>query len=147
MSYILEALKKAEQKSEKGGLPSLLSHPRATDRKNGRMWFYPLIAALFLNAGMIFWWVHPWWPNEPQTIVQAPAVHPQASVAPAEPLTKIREPNRSNNLQEVPREMRVTAGRARRSLIRHSKDWGYRQHVGPAATAPGKKGDAARKVA
>ncbi len=112
MSYILEALKKAEQKSEKGGIPSLLSHPRATDRKSGRMWFYPLIAALFLNAGMIFWWVHPWWPNEPQTIVQAPAVHPQASVAPAEPLTKIREPNRSNNLQEVPREMRVTAPRA-----------------------------------
>jgi len=112
MSYILEALKKAEQKSEKGGLPSLLSHPRATDRKSGRMWFYPLIAALFLNAGMIFWWVHPWWANEPQTIVQAPAVHPQASVAPAEPLTKIREPNRSNNLQEVPREMRVTAPRA-----------------------------------
>ena len=111
MSYILEALKKAEQKSEKGGIPRLLSYPRAAEGKSWRMWLYPLIAALFLNAGVIFWWVHPWWPHEPQTIVQAPAVHPQASVAPAEPLTKIREPNRPNNLQEIPGGMRITAPR------------------------------------
>ncbi len=112
MSYILEALKKAEQKSEKGGVPTLLSHPRATDRKSGRTWLYPLIAILFLNAGTIFWWIHPWWLNEPQTIVQAPAVRPQASVAAAEPITKIREPSRSNNLQEVPGEMPITVPRA-----------------------------------
>ena len=111
MSYILEALKKAELKSEKSGMPSLLSHMGASCHREGRLWLYPLIAALFLNAGMIFWWVRPWWPKEAQVVVQLPAAHPKVAVAPVEPPAKTREPNRSDNMQEVPKETALTQPR------------------------------------
>ncbi|HME44632.1 MAG TPA: general secretion pathway protein GspB [Syntrophorhabdales bacterium] len=103
MSYILEALKKAELKSEKGGMPSLLSAAEATEHRRGGLLFYPLIGALLLNAGMIFWWVRPWWPKESQIAVRLPAAHPQVLAPTVEPPANTREPKRSDSIQEVPR--------------------------------------------
>jgi len=102
MSYILEALKKAELKSEKGGMPSLLSHAETGEQRRGGLLLYPLIGALLLNAGIIFWWVHPWWPKESQTVAHLPAVPPQVSAPAVEPPANIREPKRSDSIQEVP---------------------------------------------
>ena len=90
MSYILEALKKAEQRSEEGEIPHLLSYQAATERKRGPLWAYLLVAALLVNAGMVFWWAHSWWSEERQTVVQPPVIHQQAPVAPSEPLVKTR---------------------------------------------------------
>ena len=108
MSYILEALKKLELKTEQSGMPSLLSHTEVAEHRRSRLWLYPLIAVLFLNAVMIFWWVRPWWPKEPQTIVQLPAVHPKAPAAPIEPPAKTRETNQSDNIREAPKETQLT---------------------------------------
>jgi hypothetical protein len=83
MSYILEALKKVEQKEKQGRAPRLLSVPGETGPKPKKrtLWPYFLIAALFLNAVAIFWWIGPK-PDNQQTAVQAPAVQPPTSVAP-----------------------------------------------------------------
>ena len=101
MSYILEALKKAELKSERDGMPSLLSSTGAADHRRGGLLLYPLIGALLLNAGVMFWWVRPWWPKESQIAVQLPAVRPQVPAA-VEPPLNTRGPKRLENIQEVP---------------------------------------------
>ena len=104
MSYILEALKRAEQRSEEGEVPHLLSCQDVTERKRGPLWAYLLVAALLLNAGMIFWWAHSWWSEERQSVVQPPAIHPQLPAALAEPPVKTIGPNRAAAMQEVPGE-------------------------------------------
>jgi hypothetical protein len=62
MSYILEALKKFEQKREQEDLSkamSFLGGPGPIPRKRLR-WPYLLVAALFLNAVIMLWWIAPW---------------------------------------------------------------------------------------
>lgn len=113
MSYILEALKRAEQKSEEIGVPKLLSHAGVTEHKRRPLWPYPLIAALFLNAGLIIWWLRPWWPEERQIIMQAPAVHPYIPAAPAEPPAKTRAEDSSSDMKQVPKETIVSKPQAR----------------------------------
>ncbi len=108
MSYILEALKKAELKSERGGMPSLLSPAGTIEHRRGRLLLYPFIAALLLNAGMLFWWARPWWPKESRTIVTLPPIHPQVPAAPVEPPASAREPKKSDTMQEIPRKTDIT---------------------------------------
>ena len=107
MSYILEALKKAEQRGDEGEVPHLLPYQVAAEHKRGPLWAYLLVAALLLNAGMIFWWAHSWWSEERQTVMQPPNIHAQVPVAPAEPPVKAIGQNRPNDVQEVPRETPV----------------------------------------
>ncbi len=62
MSYILEALKKAEQKREQEQSQPLLglgTVPAAKPKKK-RWWPYILIGALVLNAGIMVWWIGLW---------------------------------------------------------------------------------------
>lgn len=77
MSYILDALKKLEEKDEKGGITALLSWSAdgAPELKRRTLWAYPLTAALLVNAVAIFWSVYPRMPGEEFTIVQAPVLH------------------------------------------------------------------------
>ena len=62
MSYILEALKKLEQKRRREEGTHLLSdqHPAALRRKRRSPWPYLLFLALLLNAGLLLWWLLPW---------------------------------------------------------------------------------------
>ncbi|MDA8239702.1 MAG: general secretion pathway protein GspB [Nitrospiraceae bacterium] len=62
MSYILEALKKLEQKRRREEGTHLLSdqHPAALPRKRRPLWPYLLFLALLLNAGLLLWWLRPW---------------------------------------------------------------------------------------
>ena len=62
MSYILEALKKLEQKRRREEGTHLLSdqHPAALPRKRRSPWPYLLFLALLLNAGLLLWWLFPW---------------------------------------------------------------------------------------
>lgn len=104
MSYILEALKKAEQKTQQEGTPKLLSFPddNAPERGKRPLWPYLLLASLLLNAGVLFWWIGPWRPQERQAVAQAPVVHPPVAVAPAETPSGSKERYRSSATKEVP---------------------------------------------
>lgn len=77
MSYILEALKKAEQKRQQETAPTLLTVPPAAEmRTEGRPWrTYLLLAALLLNAGFLLWWLYPW--HQPAPPRSAPTALPQ----------------------------------------------------------------------
>ncbi len=59
MSYILEALKKLEQKREREEPPTLfaLSHAPRTERRKQASWPYLLAGVLLLNAVAMIWWV------------------------------------------------------------------------------------------
>jgi general secretion pathway protein B len=108
VSYILEALKRAEHQTEDMGVPRLLSHAGATERERGPLWPYPLIAALLLNAGLIIWWLSPWWPEERQSIVQVPIVHPNMPAASAKPFSEPGVENRSSDTKGAPKETIVS---------------------------------------
>lgn len=76
MSYILEALKKIDQKREqKDQTKSLtfLGTMVPESRKRPR-WVYPVIAALLLNAGVMIWWIGPWRSDKKETPAKPPAV-------------------------------------------------------------------------
>jgi len=63
MSYILEGLKKLEQKrKQEEKLPHSLSFQTDSVVKSSKTptWVYLLVAVLILNAGAIIWWIGPW---------------------------------------------------------------------------------------
>ena len=59
MSYILDALKKSEKERCQGRLPDLTTVQDAPAKVPQRrtLWPYLLLAALVLNAGILFWWL------------------------------------------------------------------------------------------
>lgn len=62
MSYILEALKKVEQKQQREGIPRLLTLPPDVpeEGKKSRVLLYVIVGALLLNAAvMTAWWIAP----------------------------------------------------------------------------------------
>jgi len=62
MSYILEALKKLEQRRQHESGPTLLTFqgsPLQPPRRR-RLWLYVFSAAFLLNAALVFWWIEPW---------------------------------------------------------------------------------------
>ncbi len=62
MSYILEALKKLEEKRRLETGPYLLSsHYSSPQKRKGYFqWRYLIFFALLLNAGILLWWAGPW---------------------------------------------------------------------------------------
>lgn len=71
MSYILEGLKKLEQKRRQEARPlGLLSFREGNRRrpKKPNVWPYLLFIALLLNAGIIVWWIGPWRSLGPSTL-------------------------------------------------------------------------------
>jgi general secretion pathway protein B len=60
MSYILEALKKLEQKREREETPALLMFSLGSEqaRKKRHAWPYMLAAVLLLNALVMIWWIN-----------------------------------------------------------------------------------------
>lgn len=59
MSYILDALKKSEKERRNKTAPDILSVQEAVENPSHRrsLWPYLLLAALFLNAGILAWWL------------------------------------------------------------------------------------------
>jgi general secretion pathway protein B len=77
MSYILEGLKKLEQKrQQEKGSPDLLTFQTGSPHKAEKrpLWPYLLFAVLLLNAGAIIWWVTPWRSTGRNAPVQQPAI-------------------------------------------------------------------------
>ena len=62
MSYILEALKKLEEKRQLDTGPHHLSTRYSFPKKQKGyfMWLYLIFIALLLNAGIFLWWAGPW---------------------------------------------------------------------------------------
>lgn len=102
MSYILDALKKSDQERKRGTIPDLntLTPPPPQKSGNHSFWSCLLAIALFLNAGLLLWWIRPWQQEPPPTALQntmpqeapPPAIseNPAAPAAPAAPM-KIAE--------------------------------------------------------
>lgn len=76
MSYILDALKKAEKERKRGTVPNLSTdqdHPIQKPKKRSLL-FYILIVALLVNAVVFFFWLSPWKSKETTIIAKTPAV-------------------------------------------------------------------------
>lgn len=87
MSYILDALKKLEQKRGNEESPRVLIFGRhvTQERRKRRTWSYALLAALLLNAGIMVWLIGPWRTVEqkaepgPTTVSEPEFREPQAT--------------------------------------------------------------------
>jgi general secretion pathway protein B len=89
MSYILEGLKKLEQKRQQEEKPHhLLTFQVNSAEKPPRpsLWPYVLVAVLLLNAGILIWWIGPWRSTEHGT----PA--PQSAVQKSKPIAAVVPP-------------------------------------------------------
>ena len=108
MSYILEALKKAEQKREQEEIPRLPTFLTGTPGESRRRarWPYVLIAALLLNAGLVVWRLVPGQPPSPPPVAQSLSAPPVAEtpspVAPAAPARVHAKTNKKAGLSPVP---------------------------------------------
>jgi general secretion pathway protein B len=83
MSYILEALKKLEEKRHAAETPRdlLAMHGTAQHINRRPLLRYALVAVLLLNAGLLVWWLHPWQSSGDRGA--AAKAELRASVAPA----------------------------------------------------------------
>ena len=75
MSFILDALKKLEQKNQQGSVPDLMTVHAPVQRgpKKRQVWPYLLLTALLLNAGILTAWLRPWETGEQNAVAQATA--------------------------------------------------------------------------
>jgi general secretion pathway protein B len=85
MSYILEALRKIEQKREQEESPKSLTFLRVPgpEAKKRPLWPYPVVVALLLNAGILIWWIGPRWSEQKTTPASHPLPRPSANRTPA----------------------------------------------------------------
>jgi general secretion pathway protein B len=121
MSYILEGLKKLEQKrKQEEKSPHLLTFQGDSTEKPARssMWPYALVIVLLLNAGVMIWWIAPWRSTDRETpAVQSAARKSAPTVAKTIPVEQkkenkpvpAKEPQQSRAISTPPT---VTAGKA-----------------------------------
>lgn len=75
MSFILDALKKLEQKRQQGTVPDLTTIHAAERQKpeKRKIWPYVVLGALILNAGILTAVFHPWETKNQKPAAQSPA--------------------------------------------------------------------------
>jgi len=80
MSYILDALKKLEEKRQQGAVPDLMTTHVPDPVKPGTrsIWPYVILSALLLNALLLTIWLYPW-NSKRQNITEEPAAIKQAA--------------------------------------------------------------------
>ncbi|MBI5408194.1 MAG: general secretion pathway protein GspB [Nitrospirae bacterium] len=83
MSFILDALKKLEQKRQRGSVPDLMTvqSPEQHERKKRPIWVYLLLAALILNAGILTAWLLPRKSGKQDLAGKSIAVQPDKTTA------------------------------------------------------------------
>ncbi len=76
MSYILDALKKADKERKRGTVPNLSTVQEPTPHKSKKrsLWPYIIVLAIFLNAGIILMWLRPWESKETTIVAKSPVV-------------------------------------------------------------------------
>jgi general secretion pathway protein B len=112
MSYILDALKKLEQRREQeepSKLPTF-TKGRAIVRRKSRLWPYALLGALLLNAAiMTIWWVRPLKDTE-EAVKGAPAaLEPQVPAESRRDEAKTQRPLSIETKEVKPVAPRVVA--------------------------------------
>ena len=122
MSYILEAIQKADQKRKLGSVPDVHTvHEGPSPVAKRLIWPYVLAAGLFLNAVLIVLWLQPWSSKVPavtRTKVQAIAEQTRASDKPlskASVSQEITEPKVTITKEAapvLPAETTIKAGKA-----------------------------------
>jgi general secretion pathway protein B len=114
MSYILDALKKIEEKREREEPPKGLTFSKETlpERKKRALWPYFLLLALLLNAGIMIWWVVPRHEVKKESPTPLPA-NLQQSLPTAPPESKKEEPKQTPVIKEVLPTKDVTVPLAR----------------------------------
>ncbi|MBI5675190.1 MAG: general secretion pathway protein GspB [Nitrospirae bacterium] len=75
MSFILDALKKLEEKRHQSAVPDLLTvhAPKPEKPEKRSVWLYLILSALLLNAVVLTVWLRPW-DSEKQIIAKEPQV-------------------------------------------------------------------------
>lgn len=104
MSFILEGLKKSEQKRTEGEVPNLQTlHRSTTARRRRKLWPVLLCSALLLNAVVLVWWLRPWQsPQKAQPVaVQRPVTPSLATDHSAPPVAAAPLPEQPT-VQSVP---------------------------------------------
>lgn len=131
MSYILDALKKAEKERQQGRVPDLqaVHGPPADQAGRRRAWPALVLVALLVNAGLLLWWFAPWRPPEPEGGSAAQAARRQ-SVEPELPaqLVPAAAAPASNPFAASPRD-------AENSRSRHEEGEAGAGPVTPGTTA------------
>ncbi len=92
MSFILDALKKLEQKRQQDNVPHLttIHTPDLHKPVKRAVWPYLLLAALVLNAGILLAWLGPWSGKSDETVLLETSVQEQESLI-AEAVNKAPE--------------------------------------------------------
>lgn len=74
MSFILDALRKSDQQRQRSAAPPLLSaQVPAVESRQPALWWYGLLAAVLMGAGILIGWMHQW-----QAEPAVPAIQPDA---------------------------------------------------------------------
>ena len=79
MSFILDALKKLEQKRQQGTVPDLMTIHAHDRQKSGKrmIWPYLVVGAFILNAGILAAVFRPWEAKDQKPVMQASVEEPQ----------------------------------------------------------------------
>lgn len=105
MSYILEALKKIEQKQQREGIPRLLTSPSdilEEQQQKRSLLPYVIAGALVLNILiMTAWWLAPWRPAQQQMVSSDSTATPQTGPIPTQSLPTVYESAREKYPAEV----------------------------------------------
>lgn len=98
MSYILDALKKAEQERDLGRVPRLETMQDNAPRRSRALLLWLVAGVLLVNVAALVWWLRPSTHSDvatperqaPLSAVQPPRIAPSASAAP--PVTRMPSP-------------------------------------------------------
>ncbi len=94
MSYILEGLKKLEQKRrQEERAPGLLTfeEEKTPHSERPNLWPFLIFLALFLNVGTIIWWIGPWHSWERSARPHPTVPGPTAKAATSIPVEKMKQ--------------------------------------------------------
>jgi general secretion pathway protein B len=111
MSYILDALRRADQQRQRHAAPTLLTlQPSAVTRKRPAYLTYLFLAAVLIGAGLVIGWLRPWQPQQARTesvVVKPESTSPKSSAnepAPAPPVVA-QQPNPEPGAQSATQPM------------------------------------------
>lgn len=108
MSYILEAIKKADQKRKLGSVPdvhTIHEIPPLAARK--LLWPYIVAVGLFVNVALITWWLHPWEaPAVEKTVTAAVPLKKPAAGAGVIPPSSVRKTTKRESVAAAPRPVK-----------------------------------------
>ena len=100
MSFILEALKKSENKNRKenGQLPRSIHEPVSKKNSRSRTWVLGFSLLLIVNAVVLPWFFGPWHPSSPAPTDKKPLEEVIANQHPVTKLSPSRKAASSNSL-------------------------------------------------